>query len=100
MQKVWQRQGRRLSAPGPLSTTSLGNIAALPLCNKFVESCFSDKVAGRSVLVPEGRNVFIERTTSMRFLLAPEERNVLAFPLIAGNIALRWSADPGLIATL
>jgi len=39
--------------------------------------------------------MFIERAISKRFFLAPWERNVPDFPIVAANIALRWSAGRG-----
>ena len=39
--------------------------------------------------------MFIERATSKRLFLAPWERKVLDFLIIAANIALRWSASRG-----
>lgn len=46
-------------------------------------------------LVPLGRNVYRTPPTSKRFCLVPWERTVLDFPIIAGNIALRWSKGRG-----
>lgn len=48
-------------------------------------------------LSPDGKSVEFNLLdiTSKRFVLAPWERNVLDFPIISGNIALRWSAGRG-----
>ena len=41
--------------------------------------------------------MFIERATFKRFFLAPAERNLIQpSGIVARNIALRWSAGPGM----
>src|SRR5258708_31014755 len=64
------------------------------------DAASGDKMTGptKRFLVPSfhWNEMFIERRgISNRFFLAPWERNVLDFPIISGNIALRWSAGRG-----